>query len=151
MKLSTTNLLDTLNDCYNFTKCKKTSDIFCMERPVFYLSGMKIERCKIYILYEDLPDFPETPCPPDCLLLGFEGQPGIEKLPSDCLCVFSADLSAFVLFQQIQELFNRCDAWEEIRPHRVPDHPGGERAVTEKLGCRVSEASWNLCGVRPAP
>lgn len=113
MKLSTTYLLDTLNDCYNFTKCKKTSDIFCMERRVFYLSGMKIERCKIYILYEDLPDFSETPYPPDCLLLGFEGQPGIEKLPSDCLCVFSADLSPFVLFQQIQELFNRCDAWEE--------------------------------------
>lgn len=33
MKLSPSLVLDSLSDCYNFTKCQKISDSFCLKRP----------------------------------------------------------------------------------------------------------------------
>lgn len=113
MKLSTAYLIDTLEVCYNFTKCMKISDTFIMERPVFYLSGMEIRPGKIYILYEDLPQPSPAHLPANCLFFCGESLAASCGIPRDYLCIFPDRISPYALFNTIQEIFDRCDRWDE--------------------------------------
>lgn len=113
LKLSTSYLLDSLDDCYIFTKCRKVSDAFCMERPVFYLAGSNVANHRIYILYDAIPDPESIFLTEDSLFFGKKELPGIDTLPEDRLCILKDDISLLALFQKIQELFDLCDAWED--------------------------------------
>lgn len=130
MKLSASYLLDSLSDCYNFTKCSKISDSFCLDRPAFYLSDIIVRKHKIYILYDVIPS-PETLLnASECLWFGSSDLPGIRQLPQEQLCIFSSDISPFALFQKIQDLFDSCDAWEAAL-HRIQTEDGSIHRMLE--------------------
>lgn len=137
MKLSTSYLMESLDDCYIFTKCQKVSDTFCMERPVFYLPGHAIQKHRIYILYDAVPDPVSASAAADCLFFGKSDLPGIQNIREDCLCLLKENISVFALFQEIQELFDRCDAWENTL-HRIQMEEGSIS--------RMLEASYPIFG-----
>lgn len=137
MKLSPSLVLDSLSDCYNFTKCQKISDSFCLKRPVFYESEAKPESGRIYIVYEDVPDFSESPCPQDCLFLGWASVPQIRRIPGSSLCLFPDSVPPLVLFNHLQRLFDRYENWDS-RLHQLQTEEG---SISQIL-----DVSWPLFG-----
>lgn len=112
MKLSADFLLQSLKLKYHFLEYQKFSDDFVVNRPVFYQKGCFPENQQIYILYDTfLMDV--SFCPSNSIFICLKKHRPYCQAAEERLWVFSDDTSLFQLFNEIQNLFNTFDQWDQ--------------------------------------
>ena len=112
MNLSTSFLLEHLKSFYVFTECQKKSDAFSLSRPIFYQKDMKMSNHKIYILYDEIPEVMDA-WPSDSIFICSQAKEKNCPVPLEKLCLFPDGTSLILVFNRIQELFDKCDRWNQ--------------------------------------